>query len=157
MIVYLWFRPPAEVSDENRAPSPWQVTLADGRPLSSGALKGKVVLVNFWATWCPYCRKEMPVIDSFWRDYRSKGFEVVAISLDDPPEKIAAWMKDKGYTFQAAPTNPSVAAAFGSVSSVPTSFIVDTEGHIRHKISGQVYYGRLEKLIIPLLPRSRTP
>ncbi len=151
MIAWLWFRPPAEVSDENRAVPPWQVTLTDGRTLGGDTLKGKVVLVNFWATWCPYCRKEKPVIDAFWHDYRDKGVEVVSISVDDPPDKIAAWMKDKGYALPAAPTNASVAAAFGSVTRVPTSFILDADGHIRHKIAGQVYYGRLEKLVTPLL------
>jgi thiol-disulfide isomerase/thioredoxin len=115
------------------------------------------VLVNFWATWCPYCRKEKPAIDSFWQDHRDKGFEVISISVDDPPEKIAAWMQDKDYSFMAAPTNGSVAAAFGNVASVPTSFIVDSEGHIRHKIAGQVHYPRLEKLVVPLLPRARQP
>src|SRR5512135_2425919 len=156
LIVYLWFRPPAEVSDENRATPPWQVTLADGRTLTSESMRGKVVLVNFWATWCPYCRKEKTVIDAFWKDYRGRGFDVVSISVDDPPEKIAAWMQDKGYAFMAAPTNPSVATAFGGVSTVPTSFIVDSDGHIRHKIAGQLHYPRLEKLVAPLL-RTTTP
>ena len=151
LIAWLWFRPPADVSDENHVVPPWQVTLTDGRELTSDVLKGKVVLVNFWATWCPYCRKEMPAIERFLKDYHGKNFEVVAISVDDPPEKIAAWMKDKGYAFSAAPTNASVTAAFGSASSVPTSFILDTDGHIRHKIAGQVYYARLEKLVTPLL------
>jgi thiol-disulfide isomerase/thioredoxin len=154
LVAYLWFRPPAEVSDENRAPPPWQVTLPDGRVLTSDALRGKVVLVNFWATWCPYCRKEKPVIDSFWKEHRDKGFEVVSISVDDPPEKIAAWMQDKGYAFIAVPTNASVSAAFGNVTRVPTSFIVDADGHIRHKIGGQVHYPRLEKLVTPLLRTS---
>jgi thiol-disulfide isomerase/thioredoxin len=154
LVAYLWFRPPAEVSDENRAPPPWHVTLPDGRVLTSGALRGKVVLVNFWATWCPYCRKEKPVIDSFWKEHRDKGFEVVSISVDDPPEKIAAWMQDKGYAFIAVPTNASVSAAFGNVTRVPTSFIVDADGHIRHKIGGQVHYPRLEKLVTPLLRTS---
>jgi thiol-disulfide isomerase/thioredoxin len=157
LIAWLWFRPPAEVSEENRPAPPWAVTLPDGRALTSDALKGKVVLVNFWATWCPYCRKEKPVIDRFWKDTRSRGFEVVSISVDDPPEKIAAWMQDKGYAFMAAPTNASVAAAFGHVGSVPTSFIVDAEGRIRHKIAGQVHYPRLEKLVVPLLPRTQQP
>jgi thiol-disulfide isomerase/thioredoxin len=157
LIAWLWFRPPADVSDENHTASAWAVTLPDGQVLSSDSLKGKVVLVNFWATWCPYCRKEKPAIDAFWQDYRDRGFEVVSISVDDPAEKIAAWMQDKGYVFMAAPTNVSVAAAFGHVSSVPTSFIVDTEGHIRHKIAGQVHYPRLEKLVVPLLPQTKPP
>ncbi len=151
LIAWLWFRPPADVSEENRPAPPWQVTLPDGRSLTSDALRGKVVLVNFWATWCPYCRKEKPVIDRFWKDYRDRGFEVISISVDDPPEKIAGWMADKDYAFMAAPTNASVAAAFGNVKSVPTSFIVDAEGRIRHRIAGQVHYPRLEKLVAPLL------
>lgn len=157
LIVYLWFRPPADVSEEDRAAAPWQVTLTDGRVLTSETLRGKVVLVNFWATWCPYCRKEKPVIDSFWQDYRNRGFEVVSISVDDPPDKIAAWMADKDYTFMAAPTNASVGAAFGHVASVPTSFVVDAEGRIRHRIAGQVHYPRLEKLVLPLLPGAAQP
>jgi thiol-disulfide isomerase/thioredoxin len=152
LIAWLWFRPPADVSDVDRAAAPWQVTLTDGRALGSESLKGRVVLVNFWATWCPYCRKEKPVIDAFWQDYRDRGFEVVSISIDDPSEKIATWMRDKGYAFPAAPTNASVAAAFGPVASVPTSFIVDADGHIRHRVAGQLHYPRLEKLVVPLLP-----
>lgn len=154
LIVWLWFRPPADVSEENRPASAWAVTLPDGRALSSDSLRGKVVLVNFWATWCPYCRKEKPAIDAFWQDYRDRGFEVISISIDDPAEKIAAWMQDKDYAFMAAPTNASVTAAFGNIASVPTSFIVDTNGHIRHKIAGQVHYPRLEKLVTPLLRAS---
>jgi thiol-disulfide isomerase/thioredoxin len=157
LIAWLWFRPPADVSEENRPASPWAVALPDGQLLTSDELKGKVVLVNFWATWCPYCRKEKPAIDSFWQDYRDKGFEVISISIDDSPEKIAAWMQDKGYAFMAAPTNVSVAAAFGHVASVPTSFIVDAEGRIRHKIAGQVHYPRLEKLVAPLLAEAKQP
>jgi thiol-disulfide isomerase/thioredoxin len=157
LIVWLWFRPPADVSEENRPVSAWAVTLPDGRALSSDSLKGKVVLVNFWATWCPYCRKEKPAIDAFWQDYRDRGFEVISISIDDPAEKVAAWMQDKDYAFMAAPINASVTAAFGNVASVPTSFIVDTEGRIRHKIAGQVHYPRLEKLVAPLLAEAKQP
>ena len=82
--------------------------------------KGRVVLVNFWATGGPYCRKEKPVIDEYWKDNRARGFEVIAISIDDSPEQIAAWAQKTGYTFMAAPTNASVGAAFGIVNSVPT-------------------------------------
>jgi thiol-disulfide isomerase/thioredoxin len=151
LIVWLWFRPPADVSDTNQPTPPWGVTLTDGRALTRDDLRGKVVLVNFWATWCPYCRKEKPAIDDFWKAYRDRGFEVVSISVDDPPDKIAQWMRDKDYAFMAAPTNASVAAAFGDVTSVPTSFILDADGNIRHRIGGQVHYPRLEKLVTPLL------
>jgi len=157
LIAWLWFRPPAKVSVEVIATPPWSVTLPDGRELTSDSLRGKVVLVNFWATWCPYCRKEKPVIESFWEDYQGKGFEVISISVDDTPEKIAEWMQEKGYASMAAPSNTSVRMAFGNVSSVPTSFIVDAEGNIRHRIGGQVHYPRLKKLVEPLLAVPAAP
>ena len=157
LIAYLWFRPPADVSDENRAAPPWQVILPDGRSLTSESLKGRVVLVNFWATWCPYCRKEKPVIDEYWKDHQARGFEVIAISIDDTPEQLTAWAKKTGYAFMAAPTNASVNEAFGSVSSVPTSFIVDRDGHIRHKVAGQLHSARLKKLVEPLLASPSPP
>jgi thiol-disulfide isomerase/thioredoxin len=146
LITYVWFRPPASVSEENRPVGPWSVRLTDGRLLSSEALKGKVVLVNLWATWCPYCRKEMPVIEEFWNDHRDKGFEVVAISVDDPPGKVQEYMRAKGFGFMAAANDPGVEAAFGRPESIPTSFVLDRSGKIRFKIDGQLHYPRLERL-----------
>ncbi|MGA7179013.1 MAG: TlpA disulfide reductase family protein [Thiobacillaceae bacterium] len=151
LITYLWFRPPATVTDENRLAAPFAVQLPDGKLLASESLKGKVVLVNFWATWCPYCLKEMPVIEDFWEQHRAEGFEVLAVSVDDMPEKIAGYMKDKGYRFTAASMDQTVLNTFGSVSTVPTSFIVDRNGIIRYKIAGQVHNGRLNDLVLPLL------
>jgi thiol-disulfide isomerase/thioredoxin len=151
LVTYIWFRPPASVTEENRPVDPWSVRLTDGRLLTSEELKGKVVLVNLWATWCPYCLKEMPVIEEFWQDNRSKGFEVIAISVDDPPEKVTQYMKDKGYQFMASTNDPSATAAFGRPPSIPTSFVLDKEGNIRYKIDGQVHYPRLEKLFNSLI------
>jgi len=149
LVTFIWFRPPATVTDEHRRAAPYSVRLPDGQLLSSESLKGKVVLVNFWATWCPYCRKEMPALAAFWQQHRAEGFEVLAVSVDDPPEKIAAYMKDAGYGFTAAAIDQTV--LHGSVSTVPTSFIVDRDGIIRHKIAGQVHGGRLDDLVLPLL------
>jgi thiol-disulfide isomerase/thioredoxin len=151
LIGWLWVRPPAVVTEENRAAAPFSVMLPDGRVVSRDDLKGKVVLINFWATWCPYCRKEMPTIDEFYADHRARGFEVLAVSVDDPAEKIAGFMRDQGYRFAAAPSNDSVRAAFGPVSKLPTSFVMDAEGVIRSRVAGQVHYGRLEDLVLPLL------
>jgi len=153
LVTYIWFRPLATVTDEHRLAAPYSVRLPDGQLLSSESLKGKVVLVNFWATWCPYCRKEMPAIAEFWRQHQAEGFEVLAVSVDDPPEKIAAYMQDAGYGFTAATMDQTVLNTFGSVSTVPTSFIVDRDGIIRHKIAGQLHGGRLDDLVLPLLAK----
>ena len=151
LIAYIWFRPPASVTEEHRQVDPWSVLLTDGRLLTSEELKGKVVLVNFWATWCPYCLKEMPVIEEFWQDHKDKGFEVVAISVDDPPEKVIQYMKEKGYQFKASANTPSAAAVLGNPDSIPTSYVLDKEGVIRYKIAGQVHYPRLKELYNSLL------
>jgi thiol-disulfide isomerase/thioredoxin len=64
-------------------PAPaFTVQLGDGRTVASEGLPGKVVLVNFWATWCPFCRHEMPDMEEFYRDYRNQGFEILALSTE---------------------------------------------------------------------------
>lgn len=147
LIVYLWFRPPAFV-DELAYDAPDVATLP-GERLSD--LRGKVVLVNFWATWCPYCRHEMPAMQTFYQENRSKGFEIVAYSLDDQQTQVDAFMRQAGYSFPAPLATQEIRMAFGDVSRVPLSFIVDRNGVVRHKINGQVHAGRLNDLISPLL------
>jgi thiol-disulfide isomerase/thioredoxin len=142
LIVYLWFRPPAFV-DELRQPAP------DLPELS--ALRGQVVLVNFWATWCPYCRHEMPAMETFYRENREKGFAIVAYSLDKSQAEVDAFMRAEGYTFPAPLANQAATSAFGGVNRVPLSFVVDRDGMLRHKVAGQVHAGRLDDLITPLL------
>ena len=150
LIVYFWFRPPAWVT-EMHDPAP-EVPLhgAEGPRLLS-ELRGKVVLVNFWATWCPYCRHEMPAMEDFYRNHRAQGFEIVALSYDETQAEVDAFMRREGYTFPAHLADPTASGAFGGVSRLPTSFVIDRAGRIRHKVSGQVHYGRLEDLVLPLL------
>ena len=119
--------------------------------LQLSQLRDKVILVDFWATWCPYCRYEMPEMPSFYRDWHSRGFEILALSVEDKPTLAAAFVKKKGNTFPAGIASAEIQQALGGVSTVPKSFIVDKHGVIRQKISGQVYYSRLEGLAAPLL------
>lgn len=151
LIVYFWFRPPAWVSDEHRPAPNVAVTLIDGRVLSLASLRGQVVLVNFWATWCPYCRHEMPDMQAFYRDWHTKGFEILALSIEDDPALVARFMQHQAYTFPAGLADANTQQAFGGVKKVPISYIIDKNGLIRHEISGQVYYARMEDLVAPLL------
>lgn len=154
LIVYLWFRPPASITELDQ-PAP-DVPVEPGQRLTD--LRGQVLLINFWATWCPYCRHEMPAMQSFYDDYRHCGFEIIAYSLDEEAGTVARFMRDKGYGFPTPLAAPGVTAAFGGVDRLPTSYVVDRAGRIRHKISGQVHYARLRKFVTPLLgacsPRS---
>ncbi|MGQ9685844.1 MAG: TlpA family protein disulfide reductase [Thiobacillaceae bacterium] len=147
LIVYLWFRPPAWITELDR-PAP-DVPVEPGQRLAD--LRGQVLLINFWATWCPYCRHEMPAMQSFYDDWRHCGFEIIAYSLDEEAGTVTRFMRDKGYAFPAPLAAPGVTAAFGGVDRLPTSYVVDRAGRIRHKISGQVHYARLQKLVAPLL------
>jgi len=147
LIVYLWFRPPAFV-DELAYAAP-DIPALPGQRLSD--LRGKVVLVNFWAIWCPYCRHEMPAMQAFYQENKAKGFEIVAYSLDKTQMEVDEFMRSEGYSFPAPLATQEIRMAFGDVSRVPLSFIVDRDGIVRHKIAGQVHAGRLDDLITPLL------
>jgi thiol-disulfide isomerase/thioredoxin len=151
LIVYLWFRPPAWVTDLDTPVADARAVLLRGDTVELSQWRGKVVLVNFWATWCPYCRHEMPAMEEFYRDYRDKGFEILAVSTDEEEGTVREFLREEAYTFPVAMGNGELSHAFGSPSRLPTSFILDKQGHIRHKISGQVHYGRLEDLVEPLL------
>jgi len=153
LLAYLWFRPPAWVEDRD-LPAP-AVAIQGVAGLNSLAdLRGQVVLVNFWATWCPYCRHEMPAMQAFYADHRARGFAIVAFSLDDDAETVARFMAERGYDFPAPLDDGSADRAFGGVKRLPTSFVLDRRGVIRHQISGQVHYARLEDLVLPLLAES---
>lgn len=149
-LVYIWFRPPAWVSDLTQPAPAVSFRTMDGQPVSMESLRGKVVLVNFWATWCPYCLKEMPAIEEFYRDYRAKGFVVLALSTDQSEEEVRAYLQKHPYDFPVAMSAGS-SHLFGEVSRIPTSFIIDKQGVIRHKVSGQLYYGHIKELVEPLL------
>lgn len=151
LLVYLWFRPPAWVSDLSQPAPEASAILMSGETVDLRQWRGKVVLVNFWATWCPYCRHEMPAMEAFYRDYQGKGFEILALSSDDEEKAVREFLAKEGYTFPVAMGSAELSRAFGSPNRLPTSFVIDRQGRIRHKVSGQVHYGRLKDLVEPLL------
>lgn len=151
LIAYVWFRPPAWVSDQSTEVPAFIVQPLQGAPYPFSALRGKVILVNFWASWCPYCRHEMPAMQKFYDAYRQQGFEILTFSADANAASAAQFLAEQGYTFPASMTGPEHTMAFGDVARLPTSFIIDKRGRIRKKIVGQVHYARLEKLVLPLL------
>ncbi len=150
LIVYLWYRPWASV-DELHLPAPEVTISTPNGPKPLSAWRGQVVLVNFWATWCPYCRHEMPAMQAFYQAHKGEGFEILALSLDESQSAVDAFMRKEGYSFPAMLAISGTTQQFGGVSKVPTSFVIDRQGNIRHKVSGQMHAGRLDDLILPLL------
>lgn len=120
-----------------------KVTLAD--------LRGKVVLLNFWATWCPWCKKEMPEIERFYEAYKDKGVEVVALDVEEDTKTVYDYANGKGFTFLIwLDLDGKVNNAYG-VSAYPTSFFIDREGVIRSIQIGAMDRALMEKNADPLL------
>ena len=125
---------------------------ADGAPVSLAAYKGKVVLVNFWATWCGPCKIEIPWFVEFQRTYKDRGFTVVGLSMDED-----GWDAVKPYVERRKINYPTVLATemtrqmYGGVASLPTTFIIDKQGRIAVTHIGLVNKTTYQKAIETLL------
>ncbi|GMR13139.1 MAG: TlpA disulfide reductase family protein [Gemmatimonadota bacterium] len=109
----------------------------DGHPVSLADYDGQVVLVNFWATWCRPCRLEMPGFQKLYRDKADQGFVVLGISTDrGDVAGVEAFLAERGIEYPVAMETREVNLAFGGISAIPTSFLIDRNGVIRHRIFG---------------------
>ena len=120
-----------------------------GEQLSTSALRGKVVLVNFWATSCGSCIAEMPQMVGTFNKYRERGFELVAVAMSyDPPQYVQNYAETRQLPFTVAlDANGSNAKAFGDVQLTPTAFLIDKEGNIIKRFVGIPDEAGLHKLI----------
>lgn len=112
---------------------------SDGRTRSLADYKGRVVLINFWGTWCPPCRRELPDIVSLREEYKSKGFEVIGICLersDDPVSVVTEFASANGLMYPLLIGNEYIASAYGGIQAVPTTFVVDKSGIVRESLVG---------------------
>lgn len=107
-----------------------------GGTVSLESLRGKVVLVNFWATWCGPCRIEMPMLERVYQEYGDKGLEVVAVSVQEPREDVEPYIEEYGYTFPVLLDPDGAVGNAYRTASIPTSIIIDREGTIIHHFVG---------------------
>ena len=109
-----------------------------GENVSLDDLKGKVVFLNFWATWCPPCRDEMPSMESLYRRFKDKGLEILAVNLREEEALVTAFMRDYNLSFPALlDSNGRTGSAYG-IQVIPTSFIIDREGNIILRLIGSI-------------------
>jgi len=130
------------------APAVTFVTL-EGRPIQLDSLRGKVVLVNFWATSCPGCIKEMPGMAETYNQYKSKGFEIIAVAMSyDPPSHVVNFTQTRQLPFPVAlDVKGELAQAFGDVRLTPTSFIIGKKGQILEQKLGELDFVKLKALL----------
>jgi thiol-disulfide isomerase/thioredoxin len=129
-------------------------TLLDGRSFSTEQARGKVVLVNFWATWCGPCRAEMPEIEAYFQSHRERGLEVLALSVDELVDEAKVREAAKPFTFAVAMMKTAHVSGFGRIWRMPVSAVIDREGRLVKKdwfVSPRLDAATLDAVIKPLL------
>jgi cytochrome c biogenesis protein CcmG, thiol:disulfide interchange protein DsbE len=128
------------------------LTDLDGNPVSFADYAGQVILYNAWATWCPPCKAEMPILQAYYEKHRDKGFVIIAIEdgLQGNVD-VKDFVADYGLTFPVWPDPTFKAAKAYGVTALPTSFVIDREGMVRLTWSGEISMAALERYVTPLL------
>jgi cytochrome c biogenesis protein CcmG/thiol:disulfide interchange protein DsbE len=120
-------------------------------PVKMADYKGKVVLLNFWATWCAPCKVEIPAFVELYDQYKGKGLVIVGVSVDDSPEQLQAFMKEYRMNYPVLQMTPDVESAFGPFYGYPTSFFIARDGSICLKHLGPATKEQFEAQIKALL------
>lgn len=140
-----------DVKDRKNAPK-FALKDADGKIVKIEDYKGKVVLLNFWATWCGPCKIEIPWFVEFEQRYKDKGFAVLGVAMDEEGwEVVKPYVTDKKVNYRVVVGDDSTAQLYGGVDSLPTTFLIDREGKIAGVHIGLVSKGDYEKDILTLL------
>jgi len=120
----------------SRAPA-FELHTLDGETVSLAELRGRVVLVNFWATWCAPCRLEMPWFERLYRERSADGLVILGASTDvGAPDVVRRFLSEHAITYPVVQASPSLEQSFGGVRGLPTSFLIDRRGRIRHRVTG---------------------
>ena len=154
-LLALSLAPAALVHASPVKPSPapeWKLKDVDGKVVSSDQFKGKVVVVDFWATWCPPCRTEIPGYIKLQKKYADQGLVIVGISVDtDGPEVVRKYMKEVGINYTIVMADDQIQDLFAPIQGYPTTFIIDREGKIRNRKLGREPTEQYEKEILAVL------
>lgn len=119
--------------------TPFTVRDLDGKAISMADLKGKVVLVNFWATWCPPCRAEIPDLIALQAKYKDQ-LVVIGVSEDEiPPEEVKAFATGQKMNYPIVMSSPELSKIFKGVAALPTTFVIDPEGRIQQRHTGMLH------------------
>jgi peroxiredoxin len=137
-----------QLSNKPAAPEATFVTL-DGKPIAMASLKGKVVIVNFWATDCPGCIKEMPELIRIYNQYHKKGLEIIAVAMHyDQATQVSNYSNAQSLPFPVMhDSTAEVSDKFGSVNLTPTAFIYNKQGHLLQRTMGELDFIALQKLL----------
>lgn len=126
----------------------FQLTLIDGSKVSLADLRGQVVVLNFWATWCGPCKRELPILDSYYRVAQKHGLRVFAITTED---SLPISQLRKLFDAMAIPSVRRVKGPYGPLKAIPTNYVIDRAGRIRYAKAAAFDLDDLNELLVPLL------
>jgi len=130
----------------------WQLRDINGEPISLADFKGKVVILDFWATWCPPCRKEIPGLVTLQRKYQDKGLVIIGVSLDQQgPSVVKPFMRELGMNYRVVMGDEKIVSDYGGIEAIPTTFIIDRQGKVVTVHQGFTDNATFEAEIRPLL------
>lgn len=139
-----------------KAPA-WRLPAPDGRTLSSDDFRGKVVVLDFWATWCPPCVREIPANNALESHYGAQGLEVIGVSVDESGAgTVRRFLHTHTVDYPVVLGSWEMASAFGVADQIPTTVVIDRDGMIRARIVGYDAQDkeRLDRMVAPLLQAS---
>lgn len=124
--------------DKKYNPGDFTLPLLDGGERSLSGYRGKVVILNFWATWCPPCRAEMPSMENLYKRLHGQGLEILAVDLREDKASVQQFIADGHYTFPVLLDEGGKLGSKFGVTAIPASFILDRDGMIIAKIVGSI-------------------
>jgi peroxiredoxin len=142
--------PLAQAAGEMIAPD-FALFSPEGQEISLSDYQGQVILVNWWATWCPPCKAEMPAINAFYETHQADGFVVLAVNSQEEASTVKDFIQDNGFTFPVLLDSQGQVMDRYHVRALPTSFIIDRHGVIQHIQTGEISPQQLEAIVEPLL------
>jgi len=107
---------------------------------SLSSYKGKVVILNFWATWCPPCRAEMPSMETLYQRFNSQGLEILAVNIKEDANHVRQFIQNNKYTFPVMLDSDAKASGLYGINAIPTSFIINRDGKIIGKVTGSIHW-----------------
>src|SRR5260221_13230107 len=143
-------------ADPKMAAPDWQLTDVEGKLVKLSDFKGKVIILDFWATWCPPCRAEIPGFVAIQKKYADKGFTMVGVSLDQQgPSVVKSFMRSFGMNYPVVMANQQIVINYVGITAIPTTFVMYRQGNVVTAYQGAMDQATFESVIGPLLENTQ--